>query len=205
LNTTHATRSVYLEGVDDLKISSDKQHQRHILHRLIFIHSSRLAIRMEEYDDLSQGPSNDGTLDLSHNTWKSLPPELNDFTQTLLHLDLKNNQLTNIDSIGNLILLRSLDVSFNQLSTIPASIGKTLRLRTVNVAQNQLISFPEEIGNCILLVSSIVYYCMLFTQQSDSDIYIIHNCILSLLTTLKTKRRRSLQMTINCSLYPFQL
>ena len=85
---------------------------------------------MEEYDNLSQGPSNDGTLDLSHNTWKSLPPELNDFTQTLLHLDLKNNQLTNIESIGNLILLRSLDVSFNQLSTITESIGKCIRLES---------------------------------------------------------------------------
>ena len=116
---------------------------------------------MEEYDNLSQGPSNDGTLDLSHNTFRTLPPELNDFTLTLLHLDLKNNQLTNIDSIGNLILLRSLDVSFNQLSTIPASIGSCLRLRTVNAAHNQLVSFSEEIGNCILLVSDIVYYyCM---------------------------------------------
>ena len=117
---------------------------------------------MEEYDNLSQGPSNDGTLDLSHNTWKSLPPELNDFTQTLLHLDLKNNQLTNIESIGNLILLRSLDVSFNELSSIP-SIGKCIRLKTLNTAHNQLVSFPEEIGNCILLVSSIVYYRLYFT------------------------------------------
>jgi len=85
---------------------------------------------MEEYDELSSGPSSDGTLDLSHNTFRTLPSELRDFTTTLLHLDLKNNQLTNIDSIGNLILLRSLDVSFNQLSTIPESIGKCIRLES---------------------------------------------------------------------------
>ena len=126
---------------------------------------------MEEYDDLSQGPSNDGTLDLSHNTWKSLPPELNDFTQTLLHLDLKNNQLTNIESIGNLILLRSLDVSFNQLSKIPESIGKCIRLRRLNVAHNQLTCIDEEVGNCILLVSSIVTISVLL-----SSLFLIHIC-----------------------------
>ena len=131
--------------------------------------------RMEEYDDLSQGPSNDGTLDLSHNTWKSLPPELNDYTRTLLHLDMKNNQLTNIDSIGNLILLRSLDVSFNQLSNIPESIGKCVRLRRLNVANNKITRIDEEIGNCILLVSSIVYYYYMHWSVELSSYHICYS------------------------------
>ena len=116
---------------------------------------------MEEYDDLSQGPSNDGTLDLSHNAWKSLPPELNDYTRTLLHLDLKNNQLTNIDSIGNLILLRTLDVSFNQLSTIP---GKSCALPLLIVLAYHITNIYYNLLSFII----INYNNALFQSQSAS-------------------------------------
>ena len=107
---------------------------------------------MEEYDDLSVGPK-DGVLDLSHNTWKILPPELNDFSRSLLHLNLSNNLLTKIpEAIGNLILLKSLNVSLNRLSKIDGAIGKCLRLRKLNVEKNHLECLPDEIGQCVLLV-----------------------------------------------------
>ena len=107
---------------------------------------------MEEYDDLSVGPK-DGILNLSHNTWKILPPELNDFSRSLLHLNLSNNLLTKIpESIGNLILLKSLDVSLNQVTKIDGAIGKCLRLRKLNVEKNRLECLPDELSHCILLV-----------------------------------------------------
>ena len=113
---------------------------------------------MEEYDDLSAG-SNLGLLNLSHNTWKILPPELKDFSFTLLHLDLTNNQLTRIDSsIGSLILLKSLNVSLNKLEKIDSAIGKCIRLRRLNIEQNRIESLPDEIGQCILLVSLLVFF-----------------------------------------------
>ncbi|KAL7543225.1 hypothetical protein ACHAXR_012530 [Thalassiosira sp. AJA248-18] len=106
---------------------------------------------MEEYDDLAAGPT-DGAIDLSHNTWKTLPPELNDFSTTLLHLEMSNNQLTSIpESIGNLVLLQTLNVSLNQIENIDGAIGKCIRLRRLNVAKNRIESFPAEIGNCMLL------------------------------------------------------
>jgi len=106
---------------------------------------------MEEYDDLSVGPK-DGILNLSHNTWKILPPELNDFSRSLLHLNLSNNLLTKIpESIGNLILLKSLDVSLNQVTKIDGAIGKCLRLRKLNVEKNRLECLPDELSHCILL------------------------------------------------------
>lgn len=109
---------------------------------------------MEEYDDLSAGPNDEGILNLSHNTWKVLPPELNDFTHTILHLQMKNCQLTLIpEQIGNLILLKSLDVSLNNIEKIDGAIGKCLRLRKLNVEKNRIECFPDEIGQCILLVS----------------------------------------------------
>mmetsp|Transcript_1475 Transcript_1475/g.2906 ORF Transcript_1475/g.2906 Transcript_1475/m.2906 type:complete len:119 (+) Transcript_1475:779-1135(+) len=112
---------------------------------------------MEEYDDLAMGPTKDGSINLSHNTWKTLPPELSNFSTTLLHLEMSNNQLTSIpESIGALILLQTLDVSLNQIETIDGAIGKCIRLRRFNVAKNRIETLPAEIGDCILLVSKLV-------------------------------------------------
>mmetsp|Transcript_2541 Transcript_2541/g.4588 ORF Transcript_2541/g.4588 Transcript_2541/m.4588 type:complete len:110 (-) Transcript_2541:117-446(-) len=109
---------------------------------------------MEEYDDLAMGPTKDGSINLSHNTWKTLPPELSNFSTTLLHLEMSNNQLTSIpESIGALILLllQTLDVSLNQIETIDGAIGKCIRLRRFNVAKNRIETLPAEIGDGILL------------------------------------------------------
>lgn len=107
---------------------------------------------MEEYDDLSRGPV-DGSLNLSYNTWKILPPEINDFSRTLLHLDMKSNHLSSIPAaIGNLILLKTLDVSMNRIEMIDGAIGKCLRLRRINVEKNRLVCLPQELGQCILMV-----------------------------------------------------
>lgn len=107
---------------------------------------------MEDYDDLANGPNDDGHLDLSHNTWKTLPPEINNFCQTLQSLALANNQLSSIpQSIGNLVLLRSLDVSYNQIDTIDPAIGKCIRLQSLNVSNNRVNKLPAELGSCTML------------------------------------------------------
>ena len=108
---------------------------------------------MEDYDELARGPADDGSIDLSHNTWRTLPPELIEFSESsLLHLNMSNNQLTSIpESIGNLVLLQTLDVSHNQIESIDAAIGKCIRLRRLNVATNRIEALPAEIGNCVLL------------------------------------------------------
>ena len=108
---------------------------------------------MEEYDDLAAGPNKDGSLNLSHSTWKTLPPELSDFSRRLLHLHMSNNQLTSIpESIGDLILLRTLDVSFNRIEKIDGAIGKCIRLRIFNFAKNCVENLPADVVNCILMV-----------------------------------------------------
>ncbi|KAL7496497.1 hypothetical protein ACHAWT_004718 [Skeletonema menzelii] len=107
---------------------------------------------MEEYDDLSAGPTEDGTLDLSHNTWSVFPDELSQFSTTLLHLDMKNNQLTQIPGcISCLALLQSLDFSLNQIDYIDKGIGKCIRLRSLNVSRNRLSSLPSQLSKCIML------------------------------------------------------
>jgi len=108
---------------------------------------------MEDYDDLANGPTNDGHLDLSHNMWKTLPPEISNFSKTLQSLVMTNNQLSCIPkSIGNLILLRSLDVSYNKIDSISSAIGKCIRLRSLNISNNRVNELPTELGsNCTML------------------------------------------------------
>ena len=107
---------------------------------------------MEEYDDVSAGPTEYGALDLSHNTWTIFPPDLNKFSTTLLHLDLKNNNLTQIpESIADLVLLQTLDVSINRIEYIDTNIKKCIRLRSFNVSCNRLSSLPSQLSRCILL------------------------------------------------------
>lgn len=107
---------------------------------------------MEEYDDLEAGPSNDGSLDLSHNTWGTFPPELVNFSKTLLSLSLKNNKITSIPQcISNLTLLQTLDISLNQIDYIDQGIGKCIRLRSLNVSSNRLKTLPTSLGDCVML------------------------------------------------------
>lgn len=111
-----------------------------------------IKIRMEEYDDLEAGPSNDGSLDLSHNTWGTFPPELVNFSKTLLHLNFKNNRIASIPQcISNLTLLQTLDISLNQIDYIDQGIGKCIRLRSLNLSSNKLKTLPTSLGDCVML------------------------------------------------------
>ena len=107
---------------------------------------------MEEYDDLSAGPAEDGKLDLSHNTWAVFPPELSSFSRTLLHLDIRNNRISHVpECVSSLTLLQSLDVSLNQIDCIDKGIEKCIRLRRLNISRNRLVTLPYQLCNCIML------------------------------------------------------
>jgi len=107
---------------------------------------------MEEYDDLSAGPTEDGKLDLSHDTWAVFPREITQFSKTLLILDMKNNRLAQVpECISSLTLLKSLDVSFNQIEFIDKGIGQCIRLRSLIVSRNRLESLPSQLSNCVML------------------------------------------------------
>ena len=138
---------------------------------------------MEEYDDLAAGPNKDGSLNLSHNTWKMLPPEISSFSSRLLHLHMSNNQLTSVPkSIGALILLRTLDVSLNRIENIDDAIGKCIRLRHFNFANNCVENFPADIGNCIVMVrlfvaSHLIYCTSCCSRHEKTQSPIIWNVI----------------------------
>ncbi|MDF5725987.1 MAG: COR domain-containing protein, partial [Rhizonema sp. PD37] len=61
-------------------------------------------------------------------------------------LDISRNQLSSLPAeIGSLTNLQTLDISFNQLSSLPAEIGSLTNLQSLDISSNQLSSLPSEI------------------------------------------------------------
>lgn len=63
---------------------------------------------------------------------------------TLKHVDLSNNQLVSIpDNLGIGQLLVHLDVSHNQITELPLDLRKLRTLEYLNVSHNQVGSIPK--------------------------------------------------------------
>ena len=109
---------------------------------------------MEEYDDLTLGPNQDGSLNLSYNDWQDMPHELYQmYRDRLLSLNLSNNRLFRVSNhIEKLTLLKELNVTHNRIETIDLAIGKCIRLRKLDVSSNFLQCLPLELSNCRMLV-----------------------------------------------------
>ena len=60
----------------------------------------------------------------------------------VVSLDVRQNQLTSPESLGNVRNLRYLDVRANKLRSLPASIGALTHLEKLDVRWNKLSSFP---------------------------------------------------------------
>mmetsp|Transcript_1334 Transcript_1334/g.2384 ORF Transcript_1334/g.2384 Transcript_1334/m.2384 type:complete len:256 (-) Transcript_1334:1552-2319(-) len=107
---------------------------------------------MEEYDELSAGPNEEGKLDLSHNAWAELPDQLFGFASRILTLDLSHNKLVEVEAdFGKLFVLSNLNLEGNIITSIHPNLGKCIRLKTINLSGNRIGEIPKEIGNCTLL------------------------------------------------------
>ena len=69
----------------------------------------------------------------------------------VIGLGLKNLLLSLPESIGNLTLLRDLNLSYNRLKSIPESIGKLESLEYLYLNNNELEILPELMGDLSLL------------------------------------------------------
>src|SRR3989304_6089190 len=88
-------------------------------------------------------------LDLSSLSLTSLPPIFNTdpFIKRLTKLDISRNQLTSLPAeIGGLQALQRLNVYNNRLTSLPEEIGRLQALQRLNVYNNRLTSLPGEIG-----------------------------------------------------------
>ncbi len=88
------------------------------------------------------------TLVLAHTGLTKVPNDV--FTQTdLLTLDLSNNNLTGAlpGEIRHLTELRTLNLSYNQFTGVPAEVGQLKNLEYLDLSHNQLTGLPYELGN----------------------------------------------------------
>lgn len=105
---------------------------------------------MEDNDDYEPDPS--GCLDLSYRGWTELEPRVWSLATSLLRLDISFNQLQTLPhEISFLHLLQELNCSRNKLNSLPPSIASLTQLRVLKANGNCIVTLPKEIGRCISL------------------------------------------------------
>ena len=98
----------------------------------------------------------DGHCDVRYRGWERLDDRL--FDLGILTLDLSHNNLTTLPkSIGLLSGLRELNVACNNITSIDADgIAKLKQLRTLKLNGNAISSLPSSIGQCKALETLVV-------------------------------------------------
>ena len=119
-----------------------------------------------------------GDLVLKDSKLVSLPRELLvSSAATVLHLDLRDNQLTTLEEdLSCLRHLEMLDLRGNRIESLPETINQLFRLRVLRADSNSLSALPSTIGELPLLES---------LTLSDNHIFCLPSSI-GHLTALKT-------------------
>lgn len=85
---------------------------------------------------------------LSNNSIKALPSEMGKMTNLII-FKIDHNALEGslIAEVRQMSKLKQLDVSYNNMTGIPAEIGQLSNLQSLNYSYNKIDSFPNELGN----------------------------------------------------------
>lgn len=87
-----------------------------------------------------------GVLKISQQRLTEFPPHMRDFPNVLRTLDLSENRFTSLPAdIGRFDLLKHLNVSDNRLTELPAVLGNLVKLETLNAMNNMLTSIPRSL------------------------------------------------------------
>ena len=91
----------------------------------------------------------EGRIDLRYRGWPEVDATTFTFAKQLTVLDLSFNQLQTLpDEIGTLKMLTILNCACNVLESIPPAIGRLRRLQRLKLNGNRLKILPDEIGDC---------------------------------------------------------
>ena len=129
------------------------------------------TVRTEESRELLEPSEDDGTQSFDEEgdvgvlwTWRAMCPELEDrwpedeLPEDWEGVTMENGRVVKLvlqkfgltgavpADIGRLSALRTLDLSYNQLTSVPAEIGQLTSLKVLNLRGNLLTSLPAEIG-----------------------------------------------------------
>lgn len=93
-------------------------------------------------------------LDLSHNQLSTLPQDLSERCQSVLQLNISDNQFQLLpQAVASLRFLSELSASSNKISLIPTEISALTQLRKLDLADNSFGQLPPEIGRLPALES----------------------------------------------------
>ena len=109
-------------------------------------------LKMEEFDDLVERPNDSGELDMSHRAWKILEDSVWEWGTKLFVLNISYNNISEIPAaIEKLKFLRELNCSSNAITVIPPEIGHCHKLKLLKANGNRLKEIPKEIEGCRIL------------------------------------------------------
>ncbi|GMF12143.1 unnamed protein product [Phytophthora lilii] len=148
------TRGAPPVGVDVLEEERDElQLERERLVQASNVETNEVQLPASDHMITFREAAASGTMNLLKSSLKSLPPELVgcgqfNFGSTLLHLNLSSNQLSTLPaSVGELISLKTLTVEDNQLTSLHSSIAALPHLELLRLRKNHLPT--ESIDNLL--------------------------------------------------------
>ncbi len=126
---------------------------------------------------------NDFSLDMTNDALTKVPNSV--FEQTKVEsLNLSHNVLSGSlqGEIRLLQNLKTLDLSYNNFTGVPAEVGQLKKLETLNLSYNKLTGLPHELGN----LPSLKVLNVSGNNYSEADLAIIKE-MLPKTTTIITK------------------
>ncbi len=129
------------------------------------------SVEKEPVQNTDSTPTeNSFLLDMSNNALTKAPNSV--FEQTKIEsLNLSHNALSGSlqGEIRLLQNLKTLDLSYNNFTGVPAEVGQLKNLESLNLAHNQLTGLPHELGN----LSNLKVLNVSGNNYSEADLAII--------------------------------
>lgn len=93
--------------------------------------------------------SDNGHVDVRYRGWSDVEPSIWTLRDKVKSLDLSYNNLQSLpEEIRNIRRLIELNCEINQINQLPENIGKLRSLKVLKLSSNRLSTIPDAIGNC---------------------------------------------------------